>query len=132
MILFEKDTVTLSFDRDVPCLIGTFTGETTSENYRALLDNIQKFMMINAGNYENIGYIADTRIWGAINPEDFEYTGEFIPEWLEGGLTHEAMIVSKEEYEDLEDKEAIYLINGLEVKKFDTIEAAREWFKEVF
>lgn len=130
MILFEDDTVVLTYEKDVPCLTGLFKEKTSSESYRTMLHRIQDFVKTNNDLFSGLGFISDTRIWGNIAPDDFEYTGTLIPAWVESGLTHEALIVSEKEYKELEDKEATYLISGLEVKKFDSIDAGKKWLKE--
>lgn len=130
MILFEDDTVVLTYEKDVPCLTGLFKEETSSESYRTMLHRIQEFVKTNNDLFKGLGFVSDTRFWGNIAQDDFEYTGKLIPSWVDAGLTHEALIVPNVEYEELEDKEATYLISGLEVKKFDSIEAGKKWLKE--
>lgn len=130
MILFEDDTVVLTYEKDIPCLTGLFKEKTSSESYRTMLHRIQDFVETNNELFTGLGFISDTRIWGNIAPDDFEYTGKYIPSWVKSGLTHEALIIPEKEYEELEDKETTYLIGDLEVKKFATIEAAKIWFKE--
>jgi hypothetical protein len=132
MKLFDNEYVTLSIDESVPCLEWIGKKYMPSKEFRASEEKSLQFYLEYKDKYPRFEWFVDARDIGAVSPANTQWVvDEILPRFAAAGLTKEAFVVSESAFGELTVKD--YMLKSgemIEIKVFDTVEAAKNWLKE--
>jgi hypothetical protein len=133
MELFENEYVKLSIDESVPCLewIGK-NGFIPSEEFRLSEEKSLEFYRAYKKTYLKMEWFVDARYIDTIFPKDTQWlVDEILPQFAAAGLTKEAFVVSESALGKMTvDYYKSAAGQTIEIRMFDTVEAAKNWLKE--
>jgi hypothetical protein len=131
MILFDNEFVTLSIDESVPCLEWIGKKYMPSEEFRASEERSVKYFLMNKGKYPHLEYFVDARDIGPISPQDTAWiVDELLPKLVAAHLQKEAFVIPSSAVGKMVVRNYGNRAGEMiEIKMFDTVEAAKEWLK---
>jgi hypothetical protein len=136
MKLFEEKYGTLEYDSTVPCIIASFNGFMSSEQFRAFLNLGLDYMIEKKKNHNKILWLADTSKHVVQPDKDTKWVAdEWNPRALKGGIRHVAFVLPENVFGNASVKR--YADNTLkkkdemEVQMFGDINSAKQWFKNL-
>lgn len=131
MILFDNEFVTLSIDESTPCLEWIGKKYMSSEEFRASEERSVKFFLMYKGKYPLLEYFVDARNIGPISPQDTKWiVDELLPKLVAAHMTKEAFVVPASTVGKMVVKNyGSRAGEMIEIKVFDSIEAAKKWLK---
>lgn len=133
--LYETDEVRFYIDKSVPCLVNEWRGYIKSETFRAAILKLVELLEAHRAHYPTLNLLADTRTLGVLQRQDLAWVAEEInPRYVAAGATHEAFVLSEDEFGKLSVKR--YMVNttsqgDFTVNMFDSMEKAKAWLREV-
>jgi len=131
MRLFDNEYLTLSIDEKVPCLEWIGKKYMPSEEFRASEQKSLDFFLMYKGKFPLLAYFVDARNIGPISPQDTKWiVDELLPKFTAARLTKEAFVVPASAVGKMVVKNYENKVGSiLEIKVFDTVEAAKNWLK---
>jgi hypothetical protein len=132
MKLFDNEYVTLSIDEMVPCMEWVGKKFIPSNDFRASEEKSLEFYQEYKKKYPRLEWFVDARLIGPISPADTQWVVDnILPQFSEAGLKKEVFVVPKSA---LGQMAVTDYVSGagqtIEMKVFDTAEAAKDWLKE--
>ncbi|HEY8937808.1 MAG TPA: hypothetical protein VIM65_21420 [Cyclobacteriaceae bacterium] len=126
---FEKDYLTISYDKSCHAIIAIWKIPATSEELKAgLLAHIPAMKY-----YNTTKIVTDTVGLGAISPDDTQWTiTTWYPLAKEIGWSHWGLIIPQDVFTQMAMENPVEnAVNDNVVQSyFDSIEAAKEWIKK--
>jgi hypothetical protein len=136
MKLFQEKYGTLEYDSTVPCIVATFNGFMSSEQFRLFLDTGLEHLIEKKKEHDKILWLADTRKHVVQPDKDTKWVAdEWNPRALGAGICHVAFVLPENVFggtyvkkyaENNEKKE-----DKMVVQMFGDIDSAKRWFKNL-
>jgi hypothetical protein len=132
MKLFENEYVKLSLDEKVPCLEWIGKKFMPSEAFRASEEKSLQLYREYKAKYPHLEWFVDARDIGPVSPQDTQWVADrILPQFAKAGLRKEVFVVPKRAIGKLTVNNYISTAGKtIEMKLFDTVEAAKNWLKE--
>jgi hypothetical protein len=132
MDLFENEYVRLSIDESVPCLEWIGKKYMPSEAFRTSEEKSLQLYRESKKKYPQLEWLVDARDIGVVSSQDMQWViDKILPRFALAGLTKEGFVVPKSAIGKMTVKNYISAAGKtIEMKVFDTVEAAKNWLKE--
>ena len=132
MKLFENEYVKLSLDEKVPCLEWIGKKFMPSEAFRASEETSLQLYREYKKKYPQLEWFVDARDIGPVSPQDTQWViDKILPQFAADGLAKEGFVIPKSVIGKMTVKNYISTAGKtIEMKLFDTVEAAKNWLKE--
>ena len=136
MKLLQEKFGTLEYDATVPCIIASFNGFMSSEQFRSFLNKGLDALIEKKKNHDKILWLADTSKHVVQPDSDTKWVADdWNPRALKAGIRHVAFVLpenvfgnaSVKKYADNNDKNEQRMV----VQMFGDINTAKQWFKNV-
>jgi hypothetical protein len=136
MKLFQEKYGTLEYDSTVPCIVATFNGFMSSEQFRLFLDTGLEHLIEKKKEHDKILWLADTRKHVVQPDKDTKWVAdEWNPRALGAGICHVAFVLpenvfggtSVKKYAENNEKKEDKMV----VQMFGDIDSAKRWFKNL-
>lgn len=134
-LLYETKNVRFYIDETVPCLVNEWYGFIKSDDFRIAILKLVDLLRAYRPQYSSLSMLADTRELGILTRADVEWVAQEVnPQYLEAGATHEAFVLSKDEFGKLSVTRYVTKTNDegeFVVRMFDSVQAAKEWLRSL-
>jgi hypothetical protein len=136
MKLYEEKYGSLEYEPSVPCIIATFNGFMSSEQFRDFLNKGLDYLIEKKKNHDKILWLADTSKHVVQPDQDTKWVAdEWNPRALKAGINHVAFVlpenvfggISVKKYANNSEKKG----DNMVVQMFGTLESAKDWFKNL-
>lgn len=136
MKLFDEKHGTLEYDASVPCIIATFHGFMSSEQFRQFLNLGLDLLVEKKKDHDKILWLADTSKHVVQPDKDTQWVAqEWNPRALKAGINHIAFVLpdnvfgnmSVKKYSDNTEKKGDNMI----VQMFGDLDSAKRWFRKL-
>jgi hypothetical protein len=131
MILFETNYIKIGLDEAVPCLEWIAKKNLVSAEFRESEEKSLSFFLQYKPKYPRLEWFVDSRNVVAVVAEDMEWVAtNILPKFAAAGLTKESFVVPTSVIGKMVVKN--YMSEAgktIEVKVFDSAEAAKAWLK---
>ncbi|HTJ53264.1 MAG TPA: hypothetical protein VL443_27605 [Cyclobacteriaceae bacterium] len=128
-LYFEKDYLTIGYDKSCNSIIAVWKVPATSEEFRTgLLAHLPAME-----HYKTTKIISDTVGLGAIHPDDTQWTiTDWYPQASKIGWSHWGLIIPHDVFTQMAMEDPIdnAVNNNVVQSFFDNIETAKEWIKK--
>jgi hypothetical protein len=126
---FEKDYLTIGYDKSCHAIIAEWKIPATSEELKVgLLEHIPAME-----HYKTTKIISDTVGLGALHPDDTQWTiTDWFPKASKIGWSHWALIVPQDVFTQISMENPVdnAVNNNVVQSFFDDMEMAKEWIKK--
>jgi hypothetical protein len=136
MFLLKEKYGSLTYDSTVPCIIATFDGFMSSEQFRDFLNKGLDHLIEKKNGHNRILWLADTRKHVVQPDKDTQWVAdEWNPRALKAGINHVAFVLPENVFGGLSVKK--YAENSgkkgdsMVVQMFGDIESAKNWFRNL-
>ena len=133
-ILYNKpDTVTVEFDKSVPCIVWRPNGFIPSEDFTNSFQAGVNFIRDNRKKQPITKWLNDARKYSGANPLDVLWLNKNVNDpGVEYGVTKNAFVLPEDPFARLSIRTYIFMTRKqreipLQIKTFETIEEARKW-----
>lgn len=137
-LVFDTDFVQLHFDASVPCVTGTLLRFMNHEEYKKHLNMGLDIMKAKIGSAGRMMWLPDTRMSPVFAEEDTAWAiADWTPRALAAGIRHVAFVLPESDWarigvEDYGDgSKGDDATPGMTVAYFKTVEAAKDWFRNL-
>jgi hypothetical protein len=136
MKLLEEKYGSLEYDPATPCIIASFNGFMSSEQFRDFLNKGLDLMIEKKKNHKKILWLADTSKHVVQPDQDTKWVAdEWNPRAIKAGIHHVAFVLPENVFGNLSVKK--YANNSekkgdaMVVQMFGTVDSAKAWFKNL-
>lgn len=136
MKLFDEKYGTLEYDASVPCIVATFNGFMSSEQFRHFLNLGLELLIEKKKEHNRILWLADTSKHVVQPDKDTQWVAQdWNPRALQAGINHVAFVLpdnvfgnmSVKKYSDSTEKKG----DNMVVQMFGDLASAKRWFRNL-
>lgn len=125
---FEKDYITIGYNKDAHAVVSQWTTPPTSDEFRKALDAILAALE----HFKTGKQVSDTTHLGAMHPEDQKWVAtDWFEKALKAGYSHLAIIVPSDVFTQMSVEDTFSNVTSpIPYTYFDTMETAIAWIKQ--
>jgi len=136
MKLFNEKYGTLEYDSSVPCIVATFNGFMSSEQFRHFLNLGLDLLIEKKKEHDKILWLADTSKHVVQPDKDTQWVAtDWNPRALKAGINHVAFVLpdnvfgnmSVKKYSESTEKKG----DNMVVQMFGDLNTAKNWFRNL-
>lgn len=131
MKLFENEYVTMSIDKNVPCLEWIGKKYMPSKEFRASEEKSLQLYREYKNIYPQLEWFIDARDIGPVIPQDTQWVvNEILPHFAAAGLTKEGFVVPQNALGKMTVNYYTSRVGKIiEIRIFETVIATKNWLK---